>query len=343
MDRYARGLVEASAGLYVESAAAGYLDPPAVVRRFVRRYGDTRPIGGAVAECGPDVAHLTSEALAHHVPDRKRIGWVATCHDLIYLHPEVGHWQSGVRARLQLEARRHSMRGLSRADVVIAVSEATADLIVEYGFAAEERVRVVYPVVASRFDAMPQSALRGLPEGPKILSVGMAYRYKNLPLLIRALSAPGLRGATVVRIGERLPADLRALAVECGVADRIIELGSVSDAELSAAYRSCDVLAQPSLDEGFGYPVAEAMATGLPVVCSDGGALPEVVAGAGKIVPIGVDPRETAVRFGEALEAVLSGGSMRSAMAAAGRERARAFTAAAVAPTLGAAYLAARG
>ncbi|HET7737526.1 MAG TPA: glycosyltransferase family 1 protein, partial [Tepidiformaceae bacterium] len=342
MDRYARGLSEAASALTVRSTAAGYLDPPRPVRRLVRRYGDTSPIGAAVAGFDPEVVHVTSEALAHHVPRRRGAGWVATCHDLIYLHPEAGHWTSGMRARVQLEARRHSMRGLSRADIVVAVSRATANLILKHGFADEERVRVVYPVVDARFQESPPPDV-GLPAGPKILSVGMAYRYKNLPALIRALSRPGLRGATVVRIGARLPADLRALARECGVDDRIVELGTVSDAQLSAVYASCDVLAQPSLDEGFGYPVAEAMAMGLPVVCSDGGALPEVVADAGRVVPLGGDPLDMARRFGDALESVLSDARLRDEMAAAGRLRARAFTAGAVAPNLIAAYVEAAG
>ncbi len=67
---------------------------------------------------------------------------------------------------------------------------------------------------------------------------------------------------------------------------RIAELGHISDEELASVYAASDVLAQPSLAEGFGLPVIEAMAAGLPVVASDGGALPEVTAGAAITVPL---------------------------------------------------------
>jgi glycosyltransferase involved in cell wall biosynthesis len=170
-----------------------------------------------------------------------------------------------------------------------------------------------------------------LPAAPRVLSVGNDRAYKNLEATIKALGQPALAHASLVRVGPITPAQ-RALATSNGVSRRTFVPGALGDEQLALLNAACDVLAQPSLAEGFGIPVIEAMACGLPVVVSDGGALPEVVAGAGVVVALGEDfPR----RFGLGLvEAFERGPELRSA----GIERARAFAPEAVLPTLLEAY-----
>ena len=109
--------------------------------------------------------------------------------------------------------------------------------------------------------------------------------------------------------------------------------------DLALIYSACDVLAQPSLGEGFGVPVVEAMACGLPVVCSDGGALPEVVGDAAVVVPLASEdfPR----RLADGLALVLCEPGLASMLRARALSRAEEFRPAAVIPRLAQVYRAA--
>lgn len=160
-------------------------------------------------------------------------------------------------------------------------------------------------------------------------------------MLVEAMAAPGLRGVTLVRVGHPLEPNIREIVDRLSLVDRIVELGRADDATLLAAYAAADVVVMPSKDEGFGYPAAEGMALGVPVVCSDGGALPEVVGDAGVVVPLGENDSDTAARFAAAIEGVLSDERARAGMISRGRERATMFTPAAVGPPLLDAYRAA--
>jgi alpha-1,3-rhamnosyl/mannosyltransferase len=109
------------------------------------------------------------------------------------------------------------------------------------------------------------------------LFVGTFEPRKNLPTLLRALKELPVDVKLVI-VGERGWGNqkLTKLVDELGVKDRVIFAGRLTDSELDAAYRAARLLVFPSLSEGFGLPVLEAMARGTPVVCSNAGALPEV-------------------------------------------------------------------
>lgn len=189
------------------------------------------------------------------------------------------------------------------------------------------------PTPRSHAEAALSAAGIALPSAPRILSVGNDRAYKNLPALFDAVARPGLSHASIVRVGPPLSGTALRRAVQGGALRRTIQLRSLSDEQLALVYSACDVLVQPSLAEGFGIPVIEAMACGLPVVSSDGGALPEIVDGAGLIVPLG--GHDFAGRMAAAIQRAIAG---REPLGEAGIARAHAFRPAVVEEALLAAY-----
>jgi glycosyltransferase involved in cell wall biosynthesis len=143
-------------------------------------------------------------------------------------------------------------------------------LVAEYGV-AEERVRVAPPGVDRKPFASPSA------EPPvRLLSVGSLIPRKGFGILIDALAtlADLQWSASIVGGGEARTADtLRAHAARSGIAQRVSFAGALPRAELDAHYRDADVFVLPSLYEGYGMVVGEALAFGLPVVGTDGGAL----------------------------------------------------------------------
>jgi glycosyltransferase involved in cell wall biosynthesis len=121
---------------------------------------------------------------------------------------------------------------------------------------------------------------------PYVLYVGRLTTRKNLARLIRAFSTARLPDHRLVVAGapSGLSEDLAAVARDAGAAGRVVFLGRVEDADLPALYRNASAFAYVSLDEGFGVPPLEAMAFGIPVVCSDIAPLRETAAGGGALL-----------------------------------------------------------
>ena len=121
-----------------------------------------------------------------------------------------------------------------------------------------------------------------------VLCVGAKRPHKNQELLLRAL--PELPGDTVVALvghAEPYDRDLRRLAAELGLSERVRFLDYVPDAELESLWRLASCVAFPTLGEGFGLPVIEAMARGVPVACSDIPVLREVGGDVAQVLPPG--------------------------------------------------------
>jgi glycosyltransferase involved in cell wall biosynthesis len=294
-----------------------------------------------------NLVHIADQALGHFVDAVPGgVPSVVTCHDLMPLQLE-GHYRGRFEAWFDSTLLLRSVAGMMRATRIIAVSANTArDLEVVLGV-DRARVSVVPNIVSSEYRPYPGSenwlTARGacLPPGPRILSVGHTRPYKNLELLLDAMAEPGLSGASLVRCGAPLTGEQWRLAARLGVDERVFELGHQEPKVLARVYNACDVLAQPSRYEGFGVPVVEAMACGLPVVCSAGGALPEVAGGAALVVELGGGGPPGAAAFAEALARVLSDPVEASALRTRGLARAETFRPEAVLPRLLAAYRAA--
>ncbi|MBC8364709.1 MAG: glycosyltransferase family 4 protein [Actinobacteria bacterium] len=258
---------------------------------------------------GPDLVHATGGA----VP-ATRAPLVATVHDLAWRH-RPDHFTT--RGRRMFEAW---LDAAGRARCVLCPSAATATDLADAGIPTE-RIRVV-PLgadlrPAEQADVEALRVRHGL-TGNVVLWVGVAEPRKNLAVLAEAMEA--VPDAVLVMVGAPgWGVDIVNLVRPLGERVRIV--GPVDDAEKRAWYALADVFAFPSLLEGFGLPVLEAMAQGAPVVTSAGTSTEEVVGSAGIVVqPSDVDAWTAAIRhlLDDPDEARRLGGS--------GRSRAAAFT-----------------
>ena len=159
-----------------------------------------------------------------------------------------------------------------------------------------------------------------------VLALGALDPRKGLAGLVRAFGhvAQGDHDVLLVLAGPDGPARPgidEAVAGLGSVGARVHLLGTVGDATRRALLAGAGALAYPSLDEGFGFPVLEAMAVGVPVVASTAGALPEVAGDAAALGPVGDD-----AALAQALSSVLTDEGRRANLVAAGRERAARFT-----------------
>ncbi len=255
---------------------------------------------------------------------------------VFYFHnvtpPELWGAQEGIETLL--ESRAGVSRLLPYADLVVAVSDySKADLIENYGCAAD-RIRVLPMGVA--LDAFapgpPDQALlkkHNLVGRRVILYVGRMAGNKRVDLLVDALPAVRARvpNAVLLLVGDNasqpayreIAAAAQARAAGLGIAEAVIFTGRVAD--LPAYYRLADVYASASLHEGFGVPILEAMASGVPVVASNATAHPMVVGDAGLLVEPG-----DAAALAEGIARVLEDDGFCGELVSRGLERVRDFS-----------------
>ncbi len=201
-------------------------------------------------------------------------------------------------------------RAVKRADLILADSDATrADLVELFG-ASPQRVQTLYSGVEPMFcrvtdpDALEQTRAQYLLDKPFILSVGTIEPRKNLTRLIEAYARlPQRKDFDLVLAGGQgwMHGDIYHAPEKFGVSDNVRFLGFVPDRNLPALYTLATLVAYPSLYEGFGLPVLEALACGAPVVTSNTSSLPEVAGDAAMMV----DPRDVdalAVALGQMLD-----------------------------------------
>jgi glycosyltransferase involved in cell wall biosynthesis len=213
-----------------------------------------------------------------------------------------------------------------RSAALLAISQATADALIDR-FPGASGKTVVAPLgVSPTLDPPPADSeeAQALPAAGFVLAVGTLEPRKNLPRLVSAYGSLDLAtqerhplvvvGALGWETGETLSA-LRSLGERC------VMLGYVSDVALAELYRRCAVFCYPSLGEGFGLPVLEAMAAGAPVITSAISSLPEV---GGKAVEY-VDPTQV-TSIAEGLSRVLDYEPRRRQLAILGPIRAREFS-----------------
>lgn len=267
-----------------------------------------------------DILHAPSPAAIPPPGAKQRL--VVTVHDLAFrVLPQTlpPAWRAMFRTGLRRAAR--------HADALIAVSRNTATDLVRAARVDAERVHVVHLA-----PSLP-SADPGLPLGvagemkvprPYVLFVGTLEPRKNLVRLVRAYRravGKGLPHALVLAgpLGWRAQRLHRELAVHGP--GRVVLTGPVSTGQLDALYREADAFVYPSLYEGFGLPVLDAMARGVPTIVSSASSLPEVAGDAA----IQVHPRSVR-NLAEAIERVLTDEAEAKRLSAAALNRAALFS-----------------
>lgn len=336
MTKYAAGISLALAPVSsVRTIGATHLNTPPPLRGLFPRYRNVRRLPRRWTE-PLDLVHFTDVFVAPHA-DRFPCPRVATLHDMIPM--EYARFRRVLPLRWRTAFLR-SLRGLRSCGAIIVPSSDTKREYMEYVDDDPGRVFVIPVVVPPEVQPPPPGAVR---EPRTLLSVGTNANYKNVAVLLHALARPELADARVIRVGAPFDPPYQRLAEELRVSDRIEHRTGISEAALLRLYQTATVLVQPSLTEGFGMPVAEAMAAGLPVVTSDGGALPEVAEGAGRIVPFrthraGNPDMDDARDFGMAIAEVLADRAGLAEMSRKGIEQAARFRPDAVRPLLLAAY-----
>jgi len=211
-----------------------------------------------------------------------------------------------------------------RSAALVAISEATAQALVARYPAAAGKL-VVAPLAASpALDGARGRLPDGVAQGGFVLAVGTLEPRKNLPRLVEAYRrlAPELQAAHPLVVTGRLGWEAgETLAALDSLGDRVVRTGFVPDDELAELYRRCAVFAYPSLGEGFGLPVLEAMAAGAVVLTSDRSSLPEV---GGDAVAY-CDPTDTA-SIARELRRLLTDGALRDELRGRAPRRAAQFT-----------------
>jgi glycosyltransferase involved in cell wall biosynthesis len=254
----------------------------------------------------------------------RRAKLTATLHDLTcWLMPET-HSPANV-----LADREFAERILKRSHGLIAVSEVTRQDAVRILDIPPEKISVIHHGIADVFFDVPPEHAGGVRsryalERPYLLFVGTIEPRKNLDTLLDAYQSlpPSLRGEfDLVLAGPPGWAQAETMARLRPPSPGVRYLGYVSEPDLPGLFGGAAVFVYPSLYEGFGFPVVQAMAAGTPVITSAVSALPEVSGGAAVLV----DPRsQNALR--DAIACLLTSPSRREALAALGRANARRFS-----------------
>lgn len=273
--------------LFMPKTAARHLEPlvsalsiprlPVTVFRKERVIKWLRPLVRPFL--GPprvDLWHVTHQ-LSKYLPLDARVPVVLTIHDLNFLH-ESEQQESPERIARKLAA---IQRRVDRANAIVTVSQFTADDVKTHLDVRDTPIHVIPNGMTPATPSSPERPAFLLP-GPFLLSVGNFLWHKNFHVLLRLLGELPTRrlvlaGKRATPYGRFLHDEIRRVGLE----DRVVMPGEVSDGDRQWLYEHCEAFLFPSLAEGFGFPVLEAMQMGKPVFCSRRTSLPEVAAGHG--------------------------------------------------------------
>ncbi len=272
--------------------------------------------------------HLADHSYAQLVHELPAARTLVTCHDLDTFHCLLNPPQEA-RSPVFRRLVRHTLHGLQKAARVICDSETTQAALLATGWIAPERVRVVPLPVHPVFFSKPtpeaeRSAVQllGPDDGSQVdlLHVGSHIARKRLDVLLRVFAEvkQAWPAARLVRVGGEMTAEQQALAVQLGVAQAVLTLPPLPREVLAAVYYRAALTLLPSEREGFGWPVAESLVCGVPVVASDLPVLREVGGTATEYAPVAAVPE-----WAQLIRQLLQERQSRTALWTARREHAR--------------------
>ncbi|MCS7257874.1 MAG: glycosyltransferase family 4 protein [candidate division WOR-3 bacterium] len=260
---------------------------------------------------------------AHILPPLpQRIKTVLTVHDLVaILYPET------MANYNRLVHRIYFKQSIIRAHKIIAVSEWTKKLLCEYFSLQPEKISVIYEGYDESFRVYPKSEIQfylrqlNITE-PYILSVGTIEPRKNYPCLIRAFKKFSSTFMLVIAGKHGWKTDsVMDLIKQLGLKHRVRILGYVSPDKLPYLYNGAEIFVIPSLYEGFGLPLLEAMACGLPIVASKSSSFPEI----GGDACLYFDPSDP-TDLAEKMDLILSNSVLKEKLMKKAQNRAREFS-----------------
>jgi glycosyltransferase involved in cell wall biosynthesis len=276
----------------------------------------------ALLRTRPDLAH----ALAFVTPVLSRVPSVVTVYDLSFIH-----YPDRLPAARRLYLRLFTRRSCQRARRVIAISQSTArDLTATFGI-SPDKIDVAVPGVGDEFKPLPAPDVaefrrrEGLPDR-FLLFLGTLEPRKNLPMLLRAyahLPAPIRADVHLALAGGTgwMADEIFRVIEECDLSDTVHLPGYIPADELPLWHNAAEAFVYPSVFEGFGLPVLEALACGTPALVSDVSSLPEAAGDTGYRLP-----PDDANAWTDALARVIDDPAWRADAGARGRLRAAQFT-----------------
>lgn len=266
-----------------------FVYPPVFGGKLTYELWRNRFLRGNLRKYDIDVYH----GLSNEIPmglDRSATRTVVTIHDLIFLtRPET------FKPAMRIKLRKKTLYACRHADRIIAISRRTADDIIRFYRIDPSRIDIVYQSIDPVFfnpvsdaDKADVSTRYNLPER-FILCVGTIEQRKNQELIIKALPSVDRNIHTVIA-GRPTPyqQQLEDMARRLGVEQRIHFINGLPNSDLPALYQLAYVFCLPSVYEGFGLPVAEALASRVPVIAATGSCLEE----AGGPDSIYIDPAD---------------------------------------------------
>lgn len=337
---YARELTAALSVLAQPDLDLRQFQPTGRLRRALAPFAPAARLGGYIdryvvyqwrARSAPaDLHHIVDHGYGHLGFSFEPRRTIANFFDAMLLKFRAGELPVERYPRLTILAHRVDLAAIERAARIIAISQSSRNDLIRFTGVDPGRVQVILLGVSPRF--APDEVVDGEATAPidrggslRILHVGHCGPYKNVEGIVRALPrAIRLLGEPIqfVKAGGPFTAAQRTLISKLGIEDHVVHLGPVPDERLPQIYREADLLVMPSLHEGFGLPVLEAMASGTPVLAANRGSLPEVVGDAGLLVDDPADPDALA----DAIVRGVGDATLRRDLRARGLARAATFT-----------------
>ena len=258
-----------------------------------------------------DVVHICDQANAVYVPHLRGKPHLVTCHDMLAIRAALGDIPEspvGWTGRLY---QRWILRGLRRARAIACVSAQTGEELRRVAGVPEDRISIVPNALNYPYRPMPAAEAEAHlcvldlgEERPFFLHIGGNQWYKNragvLRLFAELLKHPDYLAHRLVMAGKPWTDEMRQLAAQRSLHDRAIERVDVSNEQLRALYSGAEALLFPSLQEGFGWPIAEAQACGCPVVTTGRPPMTDV-GGSAAIYINPADPESAAGEIASAL------------------------------------------